>query len=220
MQIMDAQQERDLIGSRIQQARKRTGLSAREIAERSKGMFTRQQLNNWECGLAAPKKASIKMLASLLDSNAAYLSALSDVDGNLSPEWKYSIPAGVTAEETKRGMDFIALDTDAIQKHGIHPRDLRIIEVKDDTIMSLKIGDAVIVDKSKIAVDGPGLFAIRFKQDIGASQVWLRYLRPEIDGTYTLYCDDKTHYPDTNLNLTEFNQLDIIGKYAGFWHWA
>lgn len=220
MEILDAQQERELIGNRIQAARNRTGLSAREVAERSKGMFTRQQLNNWECGLAAPKKQSLKMLASLLDSNAAYLGALSDVDGNISPEWKYSIPAGVTAEETKRGMNFIALDTDTIKQHGYHPRDLRIVEVKDDTIMTLKVGDAVIIDKSQTNVNGPSLFAIRFKQDIGAAQVWLRYLRPEIDGSYTLYCDDKTHYPDTRLNVSEFNQLELIGKYVGFWHWA
>ena len=74
---------KELIGQRIQAARKAKGLTQAELATLA-GDLKQPRINNWEKGIRTPGPVEIKMLAATLEVSPAYLMGLSDESDGLS----------------------------------------------------------------------------------------------------------------------------------------
>jgi len=79
----------------------------------------------------------------------------------------------------------------------------------------LSKGDEVLIDLTETDVKEPDIYAIR-EQD---GNIWLRWIRKDIGGTYTLYANDKTHSNDQQLTEDQFNALDVLGRYVWSGRW-
>ncbi|MNC69124.1 hypothetical protein D3C75_1197850 [compost metagenome] len=43
-------------------------------------------------------------------------------------------------------------------------------------------------------------------------RVWVRWIRPEIDNTYSIASDDQGKYPDQKVSADELQKYQIIGR--------
>ncbi|WP_218936687.1 S24 family peptidase, partial [Priestia megaterium] len=70
-------------------------------------------------------------------------------------------------------------------------------------------GAEVLLDMSQRIVRGGDLFGIAVQ-----SNIWIRSIRPELDGTFTLSSEDREHYPEKILTQEQLDNLNIIGRVA------
>lgn len=79
-----------------------------------------------------------------------------------------------------------------------------------DTLMDddLVKGDEVQIDSSITIPSTTDMFAIKVND-----QVWVRWIRPELDGGYTIRVTDSKRWPDMKINnLEKLKELEIIGR--------
>ncbi len=79
-----------------------------------------------------------------------------------------------------------------------------------DTLMDpeLKKGDEVQIDNSITLPTTTDMFAIEVN-----GQTWVRWIRPELDGSYTIKAADVKQCPTLKAdNLNELKKLKIIGR--------
>ncbi|MNE76404.1 putative HTH-type transcriptional regulator [compost metagenome] len=70
-------------------------------------------------------------------------------------------------------------------------------------------GDEFLIDLDQTKVIDADLFAL-----IVNSRIWVRWIRPEIDGTFTLAAQDSERFPSQCLTADQLASLDIIGRVA------
>lgn len=80
----------------------------------------------------------------------------------------------------------------------------------NDNLMSddLVKGDEVQIDSAITIPRTTDMFAIRVN-----GEVWVRWIRPELDSSYTIRATDSKHWPDMKIdNLDKLKELEIIGR--------
>ena len=207
-------QYRELIANRIKAGRKAMGFTVEQASKRA-GLGTSRWLN-WECGARTPKLDMIPTIAKAIGSSASYIAGYTDHQGESSDSWRYIIANGETPEIQQVSEELLAFNVDKLQERQFNERDILLVKARDNTLSpNLSEGDAILIDRRETAVKRVGIYAIR--DDHG--EIWLRWIRPEMSGGYTVYTSDKEHFPDQHFDSTQLATLNIIGKYVGHWHW-
>lgn len=205
---------KELIANRIKAARKAAGLTVGEASFRA--AVGQSRWLNWECAARTPKLDMIPAIASAIGTSAAYIAGYSDHQGESSDSWRYIIAKGESPAQQSVSNDFLAFNIDRLRDKQIPERDVLLVNVRDNSLApDLYEGDAALIDRRKKDVNKNGIFAIRDNSGL----IWLRWIRPDLTGGYTLYTADKEHFPDQIMEAEQFAALDIVGKYIGHWHW-
>lgn len=218
LKIMTDEEFRALFAHRIKSLRLAKSWTQDDIEAESRRLgfeIKQTRYGNWEKAHRGIGREAIEVLAKLFGTTAAYLRGETDVVSKESEEWRYMIPRGESVEDRAISMDFFAMHVDQLRAKGFNERDILAIKVHDHTVAPFVPGDAVFIDASRHSITKPVLCAIR----VNAQLVWLRYIKPEMHGSFTMYCSDKEHYPDQTLTPEQLGDLDIIGQYIGHFHW-
>ena len=210
-----------LIGARIKGLRQAKGWTAEEAGKRAG--VSRSRWLNWECGARAPRIYMFPNLANVLGTSASYLVGFTDSPGEQPDNWGY-ITANTPKIETMKGLneskqlvsDSIAFRASDLEAKGIEGHKIVLLSVPDNSMApDLSKEDEVLIDLTETDVKEPDIYAIR-EQD---GNIWLRWIRKDIGGTYTLYANDKTHSNDQQLTEDQFNALDVLGRYVWSGRW-
>lgn len=203
------------MANRIKAARQAAGLKAEDLAKKV-GIST-SRLLNWECGIRTPKLDILPNIAEAVGCSAAYLAGFTDHQGESSDSWRYIVPNGESPAVQATANDFISFNVDELRRRGLPERDVLMVTVRDNALgPDLHEGDAVLIDRRQQVVEKKGIFAIRD----GSGLIWLRWIRPEMTGGFTLYTADKEHFPDQHFSEEQLAELTIVGRYLGHWHWG
>lgn len=203
----------DLIASRIKASRTAAGLTVEEAAS-SVGIGKSRWLN-WECGIRAPKMDILPTVARAINSTAAYLAGFVDHEGEGSNAWQYIIPNGSKSSTQTVCSDLIAFNVEGLRAKGFEERDVLMVKCRDNSLhIDFNEGDAILINTQKKTVNAPGIFAILDNSNL----IWLRRIRPEMTGGFTVYCDDKNNFPDQHF--ATLSDLNIVGSYIAHFHWA
>lgn len=173
-----------VIGNRIREARKKLGLTMKELSELTRDLKA-SRINNWERGMRTPGPEEAKQLAKALQISAAYLLGLSDnPDANATSKvpglvgvvpilsYEQALQPQKIIDQINTGnnhsIQFIPLGEDFKKDFTSHTFALRI---KDDSMSpALSTHDLVIVNPNK--TPQPGAFVIA--QVAGQSEIIVR----------------------------------------------
>ncbi|MEQ5770031.1 LexA family transcriptional regulator [Halomonas sp. H33-56] len=202
---------REIISTRLAAARRDLGLTIEEAAQRMK--FTRSRLSNWELGIRAPKYEELETAARVLGVTPAYLTGwdASTPGAGYRPADRNTITHKGETTRIANATDVAAYSPAYLAQHGLDANQLMAIRVDDDTMANvIRSGDVVLADMTRTRSDSrPDLFAI-----LVGDRAWVRRIRPELDGTYTLSAEDSRQYPDQNLTRAQLDDMTIIGRIA------
>lgn len=200
------------IAKRLRQCRSEKGWTIDEtVLELGIGTST---YSNWEQGLRKPKLEVFILLAEVFGTTPAYLAGFVDHKHKDTGPRNLISPNHPTI--TLNG-GVINLDNVANQcayelayLKGRHLDENKLISIiaTDSTMKGvIDKGDELLIDRSATTVTKSDLFAILVN-----NQVWIRWIRPEIGGGFTLAAEDKTQYSDNRLTQDELDELAIIGR--------
>lgn len=193
------------IATRITAARRSLGLTIEEAAQQTVPPIKPSTWGNYEVATRGISIFKLISIAKSLKTTLQYFIGESDDMGGAM--------SGFSVIGT--GAEKLAISSTKFSKLGLRESDLITTKAKDSTINHIAVGDDIVIDISKKIACEHGLYLLKS----GNNQQWLRYIRPEISGDFTLYCDDKTSYPDITMTSKELLNLEIIGKYVGHFHW-
>ena len=210
-----------LIGARIKSLRHLKQWTAEEAGKQAG--ISRSRWLNWECGTRAPRIYMFPLLANVLGTSASYLAGFTNSPGEQPDNWGY-VTANNPKIETIKGLnnckqivsDSIAFRATDLENKGIKGNEIVLLKVPDDSMRpDFSKGDEVLIDMSDRYVKEPDIYAIRESDD----SIWLRWIRKDIGGAYTLYANNKTHSNDQQLTADQFRELDIVGRYVWSGSW-
>lgn len=78
-------------------------------------------------------------------------------------------------------------------------------EIKEKDRLLIERGTPEITEKTLVLIRGEN------------SGYWVRYIKPELEGGYTLYCYDKENYSDQSLK--DLNNINIVGRVVSVTRW-
>lgn len=103
-----------------------------------------------------------------------------------------------------------ALHKDFLRDRGLDESKLAIIKIMDDSMAgTIDKGDEVLIDRSRRAVNTQDLFAFTVNK-----AVWVRWIRPEMNGSFTVYAEQPDRYPEKTISKEELDELNILGRIA------
>ena len=183
------------LGLYIKQRRKNVGLNMVEASKKLSTMqgesFSRSQWNNWELGIREPSHHYYESMAKILGTTRELLA------------WDFLNESG----------NIQTNQFDQLKERGIDSSNIiRHTAIDNSLAPQIKKGDELIINTAIKSVDNLGLFAIK-----GNSGLWVKWIRPEIKGGFTVYCSDKDNYPDQSVDTLD--ELDIIGTIANINRW-
>lgn len=211
---------RAIVSERLRQCRHETGWTmietARRLTKLSGEKMTASRYSNWENAQRSPAPEEIIKLGALFKKPPAWLAGYTDNDSAGIITDRYIVAAdsrlvtnvGVfttpqVSENTAYSMDY--LNNRGLDKNKI----LSIIQLDKSMGELVPEGAEVLLDMSHSVVRGSDLFGIAVQ-----SNIWVRSIRPELDGTFTLSAEDREHYPDKVLTQEQLDNLNIIGRVA------
>jgi len=183
------------LGLYIMQRRKKLGLNmvetSKKLSELEGQPFSRSQWNNWELGIREPSHHFYESMAKILGTTRELLA------------WDF----------LKNSTNNQVSQIDRLAERGIN-RDNILTHVAMDNSCSPKIdkGDEVLINSAINTVDKLGLYVIK-----GNGGLWIKWIRPELSGGFTVYCTDKENYPDQKVESVD--DLDIIGSVVNINRW-
>lgn len=194
---------------RLRELRKKRGMKATEVAT-ALGM-SRAGYSNWELAVRKPTPEGLEKVAALLNTTPAYLFGWSDEEtaSRYQAVDRMHITTSEGAISIPNATDDHAYSTDYLTERRFDADSLIAIKVDDDAMKGVVgLGDTVLVNMKRKRSDARDLFAILVN-----SRVWIRWIRPELDGnTYTLSAEDTNGWPDQPLSREQLAGLDIIGR--------
>lgn len=211
---------RALVSERLRECRHLTGWTVVQTADRltelSGEKMTGQRYSNWETGIRRPAPEEIVKLAALFGKPPAWMQGYTDNDsvGIISDRYIVAYdPTLVTRAGTfqlSQATEHTAYSLDYIKLRNLNKNKLlSIIQMDNSMGDTVPEGAEVLLDIAQRTVRGADLFGIAVQGNI-----WIRKIRPELDGTFTLSAVDRGHYPDKTLSREELDNLDIIGRVA------
>lgn len=182
--------------------------------------MTFSRYSNWELGLRMPPTAQVILLAKLFGKTPSWLQGYTDND-SLSVVASNYVTANPPNISTKNGLlnlpqvtDSTAFSLEYIESRGLNRNKLLCIKQLDNSMTPLIAeGDEVLLDGDQSSVRGADLFGIVVNET-----VWVRWICPEMNGTYTLKAEDARQYPDVKMTRDELDQLDIVGRVVRISH--
>lgn len=203
-----------LIAKRLRQCRTEKQWTAEETAKSLNILPSRY--SNWEQGLRAPKHSQILDLSKLFNKPAAWLAGFNELEEQAAETIQFvSVnPPTICVDDTRLTLecmsDNMAFNLNYIKQRGLNKNKLITILATDDSMASLiNTGNELLIDQSKKTVKIADIFAILVN-----FQVWIRWIRPEIDNSFTITAEDSEHFPDIKLTREELSELKIIGRVA------
>jgi transcriptional regulator with XRE-family HTH domain len=210
---------RKLIAGRIRKCRKDSGLSLTQAAQQlsvlSGEPVSLPRFSNWETTVE-PKIPSIHLfpsLAQLFNVSGAYLAGFED-----SPRREFAdsdfvtsvrtVTVGGRRLEVEGADDSFAFRRSYAEELGVPVEKLLVVKQLDDSMGdTLSRGDRAVIDTRQARIKGKDLFGLLVNGD-----VWLRWIRPEVNGAYTIAADDSDQYPDQQLTAEQLGDFQIIGR--------
>ena len=183
------------LGQYIKQRRQKLGLNMVETSKKLSVLegaeFSRSQWNNWEIGIREPNHHFYESMARVLGTTRELLA------------WDF-LKDSATSQINQ---------IDRLTERGIN-RDNIVAHVAIDNSLAPRIekDDEVLINTAVKSVDNLGLFAIK-----GNGSLWLKWIRPELNGGFTVYCTDKDNYPDQTVK--SLDELNIIGSIVNINRW-
>ncbi len=203
---------RDLVSDRIRKSRELSGKTASKVAEDAG--ISESRWRNYECRVRTPNISLFPQMAAACGVTAAYMAGFTKHQGSTSDSYKFS---EANAVRIAAGSDILAFNTEALLKKGLTARKLTLITARDSNLSpTINAGDDVLFDGSQTDLNVAGLFALQDKE----YRLWLRWIRPEMNGSFTLSCNDKDRFPDQIMSAEELSNYEIIGRFVGVFNWT
>lgn len=204
-------QNTNVTGERIRELRKKKGLKAIDLA--SSLNINRSRVSNWELGVRNPQNEELIRLADKLDVSPAYLKGWinEEVYSTHQPiEQNVFTRRDGTEIQLRNTNSDHAYSEQFLKQRGLKARQLIALTSDDDAMSGVvNKGDTVLIDMQRQRSNVRDLFAI-----LTNDRIWIRWIRPEIDGGYTISAEDATQYPDMQITIDQLEALDIIGRIA------
>ncbi|MBX7274430.1 helix-turn-helix domain-containing protein [Pseudomonas sp. ERGC3:01] len=213
-----------VVAQRLKECRQATGWTLEETAKRLSDLsgtnMTYSRYSNWELGLRMPPTDQVILLAKLFGKTPAWVQGYTDNDSLSAVTSKY-VTANPPNISTKNGLlvipqvtDNTAFSLEYIESRGLNRNKLLCIKQIDSSMAPLIAeGDELLLDGDQVSVRGADLFGI-----VVAGTIWIRWICPELDNTFTLKASDAQQYPDSKLTRAELDQLDIVGRVVRISH--
>lgn len=176
--------------------------------------------SNWELGLRMPGPEQMIHLGQLFSKPPAWMQGFTDND-SLSAVSSSYVTANSPNITTKSGLLTLTQATDAtayslnyLNARGLNRNKLLSIRQIDQSMRGIvDEGAEVLLDLEQRTVRGADLFGI-----VAQGHIWIRYIRPELDGTYSITAADNSQYAAQNLSAEQFKEIDVIGRVARIAH--
>jgi len=213
-----------VVAQRLKDCRQATGWTLEETAKRLSDLsgtnMTYSRYSNWELGLRMPPTDQVILLAKLFGKTPAWIQGYTDND-SLSAVTSNYVTANPPNISTKNGLltlsqvtDNTAFSLDYIESRGMNRNKLLCIKQIDTSMAPLIAeGDELLLDGAQTTVRGADLFGI-----VVGGTVWVRWICPEINSTFTLKAGDSQQYPDSTLTPEALAELDIVGRVVRISH--
>jgi len=213
-----------VVAQRLKDCRQATGWTLEETAKRLSDLsgtnMTYSRYSNWELGLRMPPTDQVILLAKLFGKTPAWIQGYTDND-SLSAVTSNYVTANPPNISTKNGLltlsqvtDNTAFSLDYIESRGMNRNKLLCIKQIDTSMAPLIAeGDELLLDGAQTTVRGADLFGI-----VVAGTVWVRWICPELNSTFTLKAGDSQQYPDSTLTPEALAELDIVGRVVRISH--
>lgn len=212
------------VARRIKQCRTSHGWTMDETAKRLSVIAGKEmspsRYSNWELGLRMPGPEQIIHLGQLFGKPPAWVQGFTDND-SLSAVSSSYVTANSPNILTKSGLltltqatDATAYSLDYLTARGLNRNKLLSIRQIDTSMQGvIEEGAEVLLDLEQQTVRGSDLFGIA-----AAGHIWIRNIRPEMDGSFTITAADSSQYPDQNVSAEQFKEIDLIGRVARIAH--
>ncbi|HAS3046015.1 XRE family transcriptional regulator [Vibrio parahaemolyticus] len=202
------------IARRIRQARNEKGWTIDETS-RQLGI-TISRFSNWEQAIRTPKHEQIVQLANLFGKNPAWIAGYIDNQGETANSLDY-VTASLQYLPTNKGevnlveqvSNSTAFKIDYLKERGLTENKVSLVKLIDDSMSpELDEGDEVLIDQTVKTPKTNDLFALLVN-----GQIWVRRIRPELDGSFTICAGDSNRWPDQTVADTEaLAKIDIVGR--------
>lgn len=212
------------VAKRIKQCRTNHGWTMDETAKRlsviaGKEMST-SRYSNWELGLRMPGPEQIIHLGQMFGKPPAWIQGFTDND-SLNAVTSNYVTANPANIATKSGLltltqvtNSTAYSLEYLSSRGLNRNKLLSIRQIDRSMQGIiDEGAEVLLDLEQQTVRGADLFGI-----VVQSHIWIRTIRPEMNGSYTITAADNSQYADQNLSPEEFKSVDVVGRVARISH--
>ena len=212
------------VAKRIKQCRTSHDWTMDETAKRlsviaGKEMST-SRYSNWELGLRMPGPEQIIHLGQLFGKPAAWIQGYTDND-SLNAVTSNYVTANPANIATKSGLltltqvtDSTAYSLEYLSSRGLNRNKLLSIRQIDKSMQGIiNEGAEVLLDLEQKTVRGADLFGI-----VVQDHIWIRTIRPEMNGSYTITAADNSQYADQNLSAEDFKGVDVVGRVARIAH--
>lgn len=212
------------VAKRIKQCRTSHGWTMDETAKRLSVIAGKEmsasRYSNWELGLRMPGPDQMIHLGQLFGKPAAWVQGFTDND-SLSAVSSNYVTANSPNIATKSGLLTLSQATDStayslnyLNARGLNRNKLLSIRQIDQSMQGVvEEGAEVLLDLERNAVRGADLFGI-----VVQDHIWIRFIRPELNGTYTITAANNAQYADQNLTPEQFKDIDVIGRVARIAH--
>lgn len=167
---------------------------------------------NWELGINIPPLEMFIGLGKLFGKPPAWLSGLSDDDGEAPETQNYAVPPLSTVPSDSGtidlGEDALAFHSSFLERNGLRRENILLVEAPDEAMTGIiNQGDLALIDLTETRVTRNDIFAIMVK-----GRLWLRWIRQEIDGDYAIQAEKRDRYPDQPLTAEKLDNLHILGR--------
>lgn len=192
---------------RLIDRRKALGLTVAAVVE--KLQCPRSRYSNWELGLRWPSITEIPRIAHVLGCSPSYLVGWTEQQTE-SGHAVIDRAAVTTADNTiviDNATDVAALREHYLDDIGVAPGQAIMIRVDDNAVSTAATaGDLALIDMTQRQPKARDLYGILVN-----NRIWLRWIRPELDGGYTISTDD-AQYAEQRLTAAELDGYHIIGR--------
>lgn len=202
-----------IIGQRLRKCRDARGWTLDEAIKRLSHYTPKPigttGMNMWELGERRPKMEAFLPLSKLYGVPASYLAGLDDDEhagDYFYPQKSPNVPGLLL--DSSIADDALAFRASFLNELTISPDSLMLVRMPDDSMQGVvNKGDRVLLDLSKRDASQRDLFAL-----LVSGRVWVRWIRPEIDETFTIASTNADQYPDVRCTADELQKYQIIGR--------
>lgn len=202
-----------IIGQRLRKCRDERGWtleeSVRRLGQYMDSPIGTTSMSMWELGERRPKMEAFVSLSKLYGVPAYYLAGLDEgqhAGDYIYPQTAPNVP-GLLCDSAIAD-DALSFRAGFLRELSIRPENLMLVRMPDDSMSGeVNKGDRVLLDLSKREVIQRDLFALLVN-----GRVWVRWIRPEIDETFTIASAAPDQYPDQKVTADELQKFQIIGR--------
>ncbi|OCH31813.1 hypothetical protein A6E13_16455 [Aliivibrio fischeri] len=184
-----------------------------EMVGKAIGM-TPSGYTNYENGLRIPKLDIIEDIAIFYKVSPSYIACFSENKGNSTNESLLIMPQlteQAKAESASILGDY-AVSPELLLKSNINKENILLELIKDNSMSPhLFKNDFILIKKENLTLLDNLAFGIYCLKDKN-NQLWIRWVKPELDGSYKVYPNNTTHYESYTFSKEEFSEFRILGS--------